>query len=84
VAFVLNQDRGQSVNAVQNVSNVVPTVLVILWVGTYVLDRTRFGRYLYAIGRNAEGGRPLRRQGAVDQVVGADAEESCTPRSARS
>ncbi|MCW3491872.1 sugar ABC transporter permease [Microbacterium sp. SSM24] len=55
--FILNQDRGQSVNAVQGVPNVVPIVLVILWIGTFVLDRTKFGRYIYAIGGNAEAAR---------------------------
>ncbi|MGN8551104.1 UNVERIFIED_CONTAM: ABC transporter permease [Microbacterium sp. SLM126] len=57
VVFILNQDRGQSVNAVQGVPNVVPIVLVILWIGTFVLDRTKFGRYIYAIGGNAEAAR---------------------------
>ncbi|GAA1993777.1 sugar ABC transporter permease [Microbacterium pumilum] len=57
VVFILNQDRGQGVNAVQGVPNVVPIVLVILWIGTFVLDRTKFGRYLYAIGGNAEAAR---------------------------
>jgi D-xylose transport system permease protein len=57
VVFILNQDRGQSVNAVQGVPNVVPIVLVILWIGTFVLDRTKFGRYMYAIGGNAEAAR---------------------------
>ena len=55
--FILNQDRGQSVNEVQGVPNVVPIVLLILWVGTFVLDRTKFGRYVYAIGGNAEAAR---------------------------
>ncbi|MDF2491844.1 MAG: xylH 3 [Microbacterium sp.] len=57
VVFILNQDRGQSVIAVQGVPIVVPIVLVILWIGTLVLDRTKFGRYLYAIGGNAEAAR---------------------------
>ncbi len=57
VVFILNQDRGQSVNAVQGVPIVVPVVLVILWIGTFVLDRTKFGRYIYAIGGNAEAAR---------------------------
>ncbi|MET0735354.1 MAG: ABC transporter permease [Microbacterium sp.] len=57
VVFILNQDRGQSINAVQGVPNVVPIVLLILWIGTFVLDRTKFGRYLYAIGGNAEAAR---------------------------
>ncbi|MCC2030796.1 sugar ABC transporter permease [Microbacterium allomyrinae] len=57
VVFVLNQNRGQSVVEVAGVPNVVPIVLVILWIGTFVLDRTKFGRYLYAIGGNAEAAR---------------------------
>ena len=44
-------------NAVQGVPIVVPIVLVILWIGTFVLDRTKFGRYIYAIGGNAEAAR---------------------------
>ena len=32
-------------------------MLVILWIGTFVLDRTKFGRYIYAIGGNAEAAR---------------------------
>ncbi|MCR2809621.1 MULTISPECIES: ABC transporter permease [unclassified Microbacterium] len=55
--FVLNQDRGQSVNPVQGVPVIVPVVLLILWIGTFVLDRTKFGRYIYAIGGNAEASR---------------------------
>ncbi|WP_460772043.1 sugar ABC transporter permease [Microbacterium sp. GXF7504] len=57
VVFILNQDRGQSVVAVQGVPVVVPVVLLILWIGTFVLDRTKFGRYIYAIGGNAEAAR---------------------------
>jgi D-xylose transport system permease protein len=57
VVYILNQNRGQSVVEVVGVPNVVPIVLVILWIGTFVLDRTKFGRYLYAIGGNTEGAR---------------------------
>jgi D-xylose transport system permease protein len=57
VVYILNQDRGQSVRAVQGVPIVVPIVLAILWAGTFVLDRTRYGRYIYAIGGNAEAAR---------------------------
>ncbi len=57
LVFILNQDRGQSVNAVQGVPIIVPVVLAILWIGTFVLDRTKFGRYIYAIGGNAEAAR---------------------------
>jgi D-xylose transport system permease protein len=57
VVYFLNLDRGQSVNPVQGVPIIVPVTLVILWLGTFVLDRTKFGRYLYAIGGNAEAAR---------------------------
>jgi len=67
VVFLLNQDRGRAAtvlngvevggNSVIGVPIVVPFVLAILWVGTFVLDRTRYGRYLYAIGGNAEAAR---------------------------
>ncbi len=57
VVYVLNQNRGQSVVEVAGVPVVVPVVLAILWIGTFVLDRTKFGRYIYAIGGNAEAAR---------------------------
>jgi D-xylose transport system permease protein len=57
VVYVLNQNRGQSVVEVSGVPIVVPVVLAILWIGTFVLDRTKFGRYIYAIGGNAEAAR---------------------------
>ena len=63
---LLNQNRGQ-VNflngkavggtVIQGVPIVVPITLVILWAGTFMLDRTKFGRYLYAIGGNPEAAR---------------------------
>lgn len=64
--FLLNQNRGQvnylngkivSGNIIEGVPIVVPLVLALLWIGTFVLDRTRYGRYLYAIGGNAEAAR---------------------------
>jgi len=57
VVFVLNSNRGQSVVEVRGVPVILPIVLVILWIGTFVLDRTQFGRYIYAIGGNAEAAR---------------------------
>jgi len=57
VVYVLNQNRGQSVVEVAGVPIIVPVVLTILWIGTFVLDRTKFGRYIYAIGGNAEAAR---------------------------
>jgi D-xylose transport system permease protein len=55
--FLLNQDRGTGAVSVSGVPIVVPITLAILWAGTFVLDRTRFGRYIYAIGGNAEAAR---------------------------
>jgi D-xylose transport system permease protein len=65
--FLLNRNRGQAPtilngkevggNIVEGVPIVVPIVLLILWIGTFVLDRTRYGRYIYAIGGNAEAAR---------------------------
>jgi D-xylose transport system permease protein len=65
--FLLNRNRGQAPtilngqqvggNIIEGVPIVVPIVLVILWIGTFVLDRTRYGRYIYAIGGNAEAAR---------------------------
>ncbi len=57
VVYVLNENRGQALKEVVGVPIIVPVVLVILWLGTFVLDRTKFGRYIYATGGNAEGAR---------------------------
>lgn len=67
VVFLLNRNRGQAPtilngeeiggNVIEGVPIVVPIVLVILWIGTFVLDRTKYGRYIYAIGGNAEAAR---------------------------
>jgi len=55
--FLLNQNRGAGLATVSGVPIVAPITLAILWAGTFVLDRTKFGRYLYAIGGNAEAAR---------------------------
>jgi D-xylose transport system permease protein len=57
VVAYLNQNRGGAFLAISGVPIVVPYTLGILWLGTFVLDRTRFGGYLYAIGGNAEAAR---------------------------
>jgi D-xylose transport system permease protein len=57
VVSYLNQNRGGAFLAISGVPIVVPITLVILWIGTFVLDRTRFGGYLYAIGGNPEAAR---------------------------
>ncbi len=57
VVAILNQNRAVSIVAIQGVPIVVPIALAILWIGTFVLDRTRFGRNLYAVGGNPEAAR---------------------------
>ncbi|TXK17198.1 sugar ABC transporter permease [Homoserinibacter sp. GY 40078] len=57
VVGVLSVNRSSSIKVIEGVPIVVPIVLLILWVGTFVLDRTKFGRYIYAIGGNAEAAR---------------------------
>jgi D-xylose transport system permease protein len=44
-------------NPIQGVPVVVPILLVLLFAGTFVLDRTRYGRHLYAVGGNPEAAR---------------------------
>jgi D-xylose transport system permease protein len=56
LVLVCNADRGVLV-PVQGVPYVVLVVLGLLAVWTFLLGRTRFGRYLYAIGNNAEAAR---------------------------
>ncbi|SDC45197.1 sugar ABC transporter permease [Actinokineospora iranica] len=56
--FALTLDR--SLNdfvVIRGVPYVVPIVLVLLVVGTYTLNRTRYGRHIYAVGGNAEAAR---------------------------
>lgn len=53
---VCNADRGVLV-ALRGVPWVVPLVLAVLAGWTFLLGRTRFGRYVYAIGGNAEAAR---------------------------
>jgi len=57
MVYYMNLDRGQGNAPLRGVPIVVPIVLFFLMVGTFVLDRTRYGRYLYAIGGNAEAAR---------------------------
>jgi len=57
MVYYLNQDRGAGAVNLQGVPIVVPIVLLILLIGTFVLDRTKYGRYLYAIGGNPEAAR---------------------------
>ncbi|MGX7679777.1 sugar ABC transporter permease [Jatrophihabitans sp. DSM 45814] len=56
--WVLNQNRGRTVFAkLEGVPYVVPIIAVLLIVGTILLAKTRYGRYIYAVGGNTEAGR---------------------------
>jgi D-xylose transport system permease protein len=54
---LLNQNRSQSIKEISGVPIVVPIALTVLFLGTLLLDRTRFGRHLYAVGGNPEAAR---------------------------
>ena len=54
VVLICNINRGTPLVTVQGVPWVIPIVLVVLGVLTLLLQRTRFGRYVYAIGGNPE------------------------------
>jgi D-xylose transport system permease protein len=56
LVVVCNTNRGVLVQ-VRGVPWVVPLVLVVLVAWSVLLGRTRFGRYVYAIGGNAEAAR---------------------------
>lgn len=54
---VLSVNRSTSVVPIEGVPIVIPFVVAIIFIGTFVLDRTRFGRHLYAVGGNPEAAR---------------------------
>jgi D-xylose transport system permease protein len=56
--LVLNLPRSLvATNPIQGVPTVIPIALTILFIGTFMLDRTKFGRYMYAVGGNPEAAR---------------------------
>jgi D-xylose transport system permease protein len=57
VVIICNYNRGSTLKSVAGVPWVIPIVLAVLGVWTLVLQRTRFGRYIYAIGGNPEAAR---------------------------
>jgi D-xylose transport system permease protein len=56
LVWICNLNRG-TLTPVQGVPWVIPFVLVILMAQTFLLGRTRLGRYLYAIGASPEAAR---------------------------
>ena len=57
VVIICSINRGSTLKTVAGVPWVIPIVLVVLGAWTLVLQRTRFGRYIYAIGGNREAAR---------------------------
>jgi D-xylose transport system permease protein len=57
VVIICSVNRGNARTAVTGIPWVIPIVLVVLGLWTLVLQRTRFGRYIYAIGGNPEAAR---------------------------
>jgi len=56
--YCLNLERSYNpAHPLSGVPIVVPLVAVLLLSGTYLLDRTKFGRHLYAVGGNPEAAR---------------------------
>jgi D-xylose transport system permease protein len=57
VVAICTINRGTALVTVEGVPWVIPIVLVVLGAWTVLLQRTRFGRYVYAIGGNSEAAR---------------------------
>jgi D-xylose transport system permease protein len=57
VVLICSVNRGTSLKHVTGIPWVIPIVLVVLAAWTIALQRTRFGRYMYAIGGNPEAAR---------------------------
>ena len=55
--YIMNQNRSQGAIPISGVPIVVPITIVIMAIATFVLDRTKFGRHLYAVGGNPEAAR---------------------------
>jgi D-xylose transport system permease protein len=57
VVLVCNVDRGVPAFPLNGMPWVIPIVFAVLVAWSFLLGRTRFGRYIYAIGGNAEAAR---------------------------
>jgi D-xylose transport system permease protein len=56
VVAICNVNRAHA-GTIEGVPYIIPIVLVVLGASTLLLQRTRFGRYVYAIGGNPEAAR---------------------------
>jgi D-xylose transport system permease protein len=57
--YFLNQERAinPAFHSLKGVPNVVPLIVVLLLIWTFVLSRTTFGRHIYAVGGSKEAAR---------------------------
>jgi D-xylose transport system permease protein len=56
-ALNLERSNNRQLVSLKGIPDVVPLILALLAVGTFVLGRTAFGRHIYAVGGNAEAAR---------------------------
>jgi D-xylose transport system permease protein len=56
IVVICNSNRAHS-GVIEGVPYIIPIVLIVLGASTILLQRTRFGRYVYAIGGNPEAAR---------------------------
>lgn len=56
-ALCVERSNNPKLISLKGIPDVVPLILGILVVGTFVLGRTAYGRHLYAVGGNAEAAR---------------------------
>jgi D-xylose transport system permease protein len=57
LVLICNTNRGRALVALRGVPWVVPIIVAVVGIYTFFLGRTRSGRYIYAIGGNAEAAR---------------------------
>ncbi len=57
--YLLNQERSRNpaLTSIQGIPVIVPVIIVLLLILTFVLERTPFGRHVYAVGGNTEAAR---------------------------
>jgi D-xylose transport system permease protein len=53
----IERSRNPSLTSIKGVPIVIPVLLVLLLILTFILNRTLFGRHVYAVGGNAEAAR---------------------------
>jgi len=57
LVLICDANRGTSASPFNGMPPVIPGIVVVLAAATFLLSATRFGRYVYAIGGNAEAAR---------------------------